>query len=188
MKNVHKNVGEENVVLERDGKIMQNENPVYYSCKECDFITRHKSALNSHKRSQHKKIDIFCDDCRFICKTEERMQQHKNRSISCSSCEYITCSNVNLGKHKREEHTKIVRLICDKCGFKAKTKGSIWTHKTRCKANNTNGKVKVQNPKSEVYEMISRMKQKNEEYISEEVSENSQTDQTKLGNDNVFEK
>ena len=72
----------------------------------------------------------------------------------------------------------IVSLNCDKCGFKAKTKGSIWVHQYRCKAN----KAAVSNPKVAAITStrVTEEKQEEERYISEEVLENVHTIVTKL--------
>ena len=109
-------------------------------CRDCNFVTTHRQTLFKHKVEVHGvKSLISCKNCKFVCKTEQRMKKHIKKNVSCKICEYNTCSRADLVRHRRLIHNigrkKTISLRCDSCGFISKTKGGIWTHKTRCDPN-----------------------------------------------------
>lgn len=109
-------------------------------CKDCNFLTNKKQILRQHRVEFHGvKSFIKCENCKFVCRTQERMKKHQTKWMSCKNCDYKTCSKAEFLIHKRNIHNstreKILSLECYRCDFKAKSKGGILTHKSRCKAN-----------------------------------------------------
>ena len=76
-----------------------------YNCDKCEFSTKMKATLDSHKDSVHEGV----------------------KKYKCDQCDYATAWSSNLNKHKKGVHEKI-RLHCEECDFMTTNHGVLKKH------------------------------------------------------------
>lgn len=76
-----------------------------FNCDKCEFSTKSKTSLDSHKDSVHDGV----------------------KKYKCDQCDYATAWPSNLNKHKKGVHEKI-RLQCDECDFMTTNHGILKKH------------------------------------------------------------
>ena len=64
------------------------------NCEECDFETRMKRQLETHKRLKHIDVIKFaCNKCNYNSYTrsnlEEHQQSHQEVLYSCNKCDFV---------------------------------------------------------------------------------------------------
>jgi len=101
-----------------------------YSCEHCDFR------------------------CRFWVGLEEHANNvHKDKMFHCGKCEFGTWKLKNVKIHDKHIHTGIGSLICEVCGFKAKTASKLAWHE-----NHLHNKSAIKDGKSAVSSTKSKKK------------------------------
>merc|ERR1712129_641788 len=81
-----------------------------FMCDQCDYVTKHKSNLNSHKKVKHEKRVYKCPNCDVKTGFKQHLQKHmiekhKSKTVYfCSHCEYSNEDWQEYTNHKSVEH------------------------------------------------------------------------------------
>ena len=116
-------------------------------CKDCDQLFQTNRQLTIHYRVDHPDKRMFkCESCEYSSNYLPNMKTHHNSThkqlvLSCSLCVFITTWNTTFHQHMRDKHgvfqksrTRVAKynatgsLICDECGFLAKTEKQMKNH------------------------------------------------------------
>jgi len=112
---------------------------IEYNCDLCDFKTRWKNRLNSHKRSIHKEEGgYYCPHCNYLACEKYVLSQHmkqvhpdtnnpSEKSYSCQFCSYKAHQKSHVTAHVEAIHQQIT-YVCDLCGFQTKWRNRLRTH------------------------------------------------------------
>lgn len=92
-------------------------------CPLCDarFPLSRKYKMNDHLRKEHADVVLSCDQCRFVCLSNEELDQHvqnkhnSSNTVQCPACGKEFPSR-RYKEHARTEHADVA-LKCEKCNF-----------------------------------------------------------------------
>ena len=117
-------------------------------CKDCDQLVQNTRQLTLHYRADHPDRRIFqCESCDYSSNYLPNLKTHKNSThkqlvLSCPVCVFITTWNTTFHQHMRDKHgvvqkartrgnkyNKTGSLICEECGFQAKTEKQMRKHR-----------------------------------------------------------
>ena len=90
-------------------KYTKDEEPADYNCERCDYKSKYKSNLLSHKKAAHGGVKFICDQCEFSTKSNQYLKIHvdvKHNGIvfQCDLCPHQATSQWNLNRHKQVKH------------------------------------------------------------------------------------
>ena len=82
------------------------------------------------KPMHHK---FLCEHCNFRCRFRLGLEKHantvhKDKKFRCEKCDYETSKLRNVKIHHKHIHVGVGRLVCEMCGFKAKTDSKLAWH------------------------------------------------------------
>ena len=115
-------------------------------CKDCDKLFPTYRQLTIHYRADHPDKRIFkCESCEYSSNYLPNIKTHNNSThkrleLSCSFCVFITTWNTTFHQHMRDKHGVFQKfrtrvgahltgsLICEECGYKAKTEKQMRNH------------------------------------------------------------
>ncbi len=112
----------------------QKKVPMLRSCKDCDFWTFNKTALNNHYKRAHNRNLLKCDMCNFESKTHRIHLRHKiiahglKAKFNCESCNFVTYEKKDLQVHINRKHLKLKPYKCEVCDFRSTTWGTVTKH------------------------------------------------------------
>ena len=116
-------------------------------CAYCDIETDSDKSMRVHLKNSHPDKSLYkCNKCEYKSNWFGNMKVHKaslHEEIvySCDKCEYKNKWRPPFLEHKREMHGEFVRnskhcqdrvfkqILCDVCGYKAKSVNSLRNHK-----------------------------------------------------------
>ena len=114
-----------------------NERP--FSCQNCEYSAREKSAVKRHMlyrcgkptftaRGEHK-----CDLCGYSTFKKHCLQRHQRchtgeRPFSCDLCNYRSVQNGHLKTHKLTHSPREKLFCCEKCDRRYGTKSALTFH------------------------------------------------------------
>ncbi|PSN36720.1 hypothetical protein C0J52_11491 [Blattella germanica] len=107
-----------------------------YKCELCTEEYTFKKDLNLHKKKAHKGANsFFCDECGLTFKFRTSLQKHKvNRHetdqgpYSCEECGENYTKRIHLTNHKINIHGIERKFLCQVCGNKFSSSGSLAAH------------------------------------------------------------
>ena len=108
-----------------------------FHCTKCDFKTKFKQHLRSHKINNHMILnseDLFsCNECSFQSKLKKNLVDHKRIHtidlVCCRKCEYKTISTWRFTEHIRKVHADANEPFhCTKCEYKTTSKRCLCQH------------------------------------------------------------
>ena len=91
-------------------------------CPLCDasFPLSRKYKMNKHFKKEHADVVLSCDQCRFVCLSNEELDRHvqnkhSGNTVQCPACGKEISSRL-YKEHARTEHADVA-LKCEKCNF-----------------------------------------------------------------------
>ena len=117
------------------------------NCKDCGKLFQTNRQLMIHYRVEHPDKRIFkCESCDYSSNYLPNMKTHinsthKQLALNCSECAFSTTWNTTFHQHMRDKHGVFQKartrgfkskttgsLICEECGFQAKTEKQMRKH------------------------------------------------------------
>ncbi|XP_067013593.2 zinc finger protein 37 homolog isoform X2 [Anabrus simplex] len=107
-----------------------------YKCEVCSSEYSTRKDLNLHKKKAHRDTNsFFCDECGLAFKLRTSLQKHKvsrherhQGSFTCDVCQKTFLKRIQLTHHKIRLHRLERKYLCQVCGNKFCTHGSLQTH------------------------------------------------------------
>jgi len=131
---------EESSEVDQDDSVDSN----LYNCDKCEFSTKTKTSLDSHKDSVHEGVKRYkCDQCDYATAWPSNLNKHKKGvhdkiRLQCEECDFMTTNHGVLKKHMNNVHKKertkkrkgAVRqlLKCDHCNFTTSLERRLMQH------------------------------------------------------------
>ena len=91
----------------RDSLKPSNDQSTIYKCKNCDFQSEKRTALDWHFRLYHMGKKLMCEKCGFKAFSTSVMKQHnksvheKLKDFACKSCDFKSSYKRSLTQHIR---------------------------------------------------------------------------------------
>ena len=81
-----------------------------YECEDCEYRTKHKKHMKTHKLSLHAKVRFECDECIKAFSDPSSLRRHKKSShegvrYACDQCCKSATTAFHLVKHKSIKHS-----------------------------------------------------------------------------------
>ena len=136
----------------RDKKIKDLENIIkskpckeekvdIFKCSECEFESKSRGGLKTHKARMHTKTKDLkfpteCELCDVILESEKERKNHlrihtyKAANYKCDECDYVCGNSMTMEVHIGKLHGEIVE--CGLCNYKAKDLESLNLHISTC--------------------------------------------------------
>ena len=136
--------------LAKDKKIKELENlvknkgkrdPDSFKCSECEFVSKSKNGLKTHKAKMHTKTKeseypAECELCEAKLSSEKEMKEHlrlhtyKKSTFKCEDCDYTSENFLTMEVHVGKQHSE--NLECGLCSYEAKDMEALNLHLTTC--------------------------------------------------------
>jgi len=103
-------------------------------------MTSNVSKNNVKVKPVHLKFS--CEHCNFRCRFRLGLEKHantvhKDKKFRCEKCDYETTKLRNVKIHDKHIHVGEGRLVCQECGFKAKTDSKLAWHENHVHKSST---------------------------------------------------
>jgi len=103
-------------------------------------MTGNVSKNNVKVKPVHLKFS--CEHCNFRCRFRLGLEKHastvhKDKKFHCEKCDYETAKLRNVKIHDKHIHVGEGRLVCQECGFKAKTDSKLAWHENHVHKSST---------------------------------------------------
>jgi len=103
-------------------------------------MTGNVSKNNVKVKPVHLKFS--CEHCNFRCRFRLGLEEHantvhKDKKFRCEKCDYETAKLRNVKIHDKHIHVGEGRLVCQECGFKAKTDSKLAWHENHVHKSST---------------------------------------------------
>ena len=112
-----------------------------FKCSECDFVSKSRSGLKTHKARMHTKTKTLeypfdCQLCDAKLENEKDMKEHlrfhryKKSTFKCEDCDYVCENFLTMEVHVGKYHGDI--LECGLCNFEANAIEHLNLHIATC--------------------------------------------------------
>ena len=108
---------------------------VKFFCDLCDKKFSEKRLLNLHKKSDHEKVVLMCneDGCDFETSTAGRLNAHTKAVhegilYDCEICDFKSPRKGDVTRHMNSLHAKMKKHKCDYCDYRSGRLDSIKLH------------------------------------------------------------
>jgi len=103
-------------------------------------MTGNVSKNNVKVKPVHLKFS--CEHCNFRCRFRLGLEKHantahKDKKFHCEKCDYETTKLRNVKSHDKHIHVGEGSLVCQECGFKAKTDSKLAWHENHVHKSST---------------------------------------------------
>lgn len=103
-------------------------------------MTGNVSKNNVKVKPVHLKFS--CEHCNYRCRFRLGLEKHantvhKDKKFRCEKCDYETAKLKNVKIHDKHIHVGEGRLVCQECGFKAKTDSKLTWHENHVHKSST---------------------------------------------------
>ena len=104
------NIQEKVVKSEANSTELKRASDGTYECPDCEYRTKHKRHMNTHKMSLHAKVRFECDYCTKAYTDPSSLGRHKRSAhegfiYPCDQCSKSETSEFNLLQHKSSKHS-----------------------------------------------------------------------------------
>ena len=128
----------ENVIKK---KSIQEQSHEDFRCSKCDFVSKTKNGLKTHKARMHTKINVLqypveCELCEAKLENEQIMKEHlkyhsyKKSTYKCEDCDYCSENFLTMEVHVGKHHGG--KTECGLCNFEAKDLEALNMHLSTC--------------------------------------------------------
>lgn len=108
-----------------------------FKCDICGKTFLQKNTLRAHQAFIHRGIKHECPECKKLYSTAAYLEQHrkshdptnKKTLFSCEKCPNQFTSKANWERHMRKHEGNEIMHLCDICGLKVSSVGSLRHHK-----------------------------------------------------------
>ena len=110
-----------------------------FKCPECEFVSKSKNGLKTHKTKMHTKTNeseypAECELCEAKLSSEKEMKEHlrlhtyKKSTFKCEDCDYTSENFLTMEVHVGKQHSE--NFECGLCSYEAKDIEALNLHLT----------------------------------------------------------
>ena len=97
--------------------VLQNHKDMCQNCNDCDQYFASTQELHNHNTKIHNKRFYECELCKTNFNRLQLFQNHQSDihdlKLICDKCEYKARNNLILNKHIKRDHEKVQKYICN---------------------------------------------------------------------------
>jgi hypothetical protein len=118
--------------LTRHMSTVHIEGEAMFTCDKCDFFTKRKDNLKSHKCSKTEYPCKICNKC-FASTGDLKEHSYSHRKHTCEECGKSYSNLIDLTKHVSKAHSpqEVKEFKCDLCNFKCSNQFNLKIHQQR---------------------------------------------------------
>ena len=122
-------------------KSIQEESPEDFNCPDCEFVSKTKRGLKTHKARIHTKTNalqypVECELCEAKLESEKILKEHlkyhsyKKSTFKCEECDFSSENFLTMEVHIGKQHGE--KVECGLCNFEAKDLEALNLHLSTC--------------------------------------------------------
>ncbi|CAK1592802.1 unnamed protein product [Parnassius mnemosyne] len=111
----------------------------FYKCDQCDYVSRFKSNLKSHKRKHKTEKQFKCSECSYETAYRHNFmkhcRQHSKITFNCDKCDFVTQYEGHIYRHLSNVHNDVMDYgyTCNFCDFSTAVRWRLNIHQQRSK-------------------------------------------------------